>query len=53
MQWHTSRTRAKGDTVKYDSIAEAITDNIAAFLLGWVVGAGLFPMLVEQISQAF
>jgi len=35
------------------SIAEMIQNNIAAFLLGWVVGGGLLPMLVEQISNAF
>jgi len=35
------------------SIAEMIQNNIAAFLLGWVVGGGLLPMLVEQVANAF
>ena len=37
---------------KYGSIVEAVQDNILAFLLGWLVGAGLAPMLVEQITAA-
>jgi hypothetical protein len=36
-----------------ENIIQSVQDNIAAFLLGWIFGAGLFPMLVEQISQAF
>lgn len=45
------RIMVKGDQLaKYSSIAEAVQDNIAAFLLGWLVGAGLFPMMVEQIT---
>lgn len=35
------------------NILTTIQDNIASFLLGWIFGAGLFPMLVEQITQAF
>lgn len=30
------------------SILEIIQNNIAAFLLGWIVGGGLLPMLLEQ-----
>ena len=37
---------------KYASVVEAVQDNILAFLLGWLVGAGLAPMLVEQITAA-
>lgn len=37
---------------KYGSVIEAVQDNILAFLLGWLVGAGLAPMLVEQITAA-
>jgi hypothetical protein len=33
------------------SILEMIQNNLAAFLLGWVFGAGLFPMLLEQITN--
>jgi len=33
------------------SIIEMIQNNLAAFLLGWVFGAGLFPMLWEQITN--
>ena len=48
-----SRIKAKGDQLaKYGSIVEAVQDNILAFLLGWLVGAGLAPMLVEQITAA-
>lgn len=36
-----------------DNILQSIQDNIAAFLIGWIFGAGLFPMLVQQISAAF
>lgn len=36
-----------------ENMLKTIQDNIAAFLLGWIFGAGLFPMLVEQITQAF
>tara|TARA_R100000734_G_C3314364_1_gene105941 strand:+ start:2019 stop:2141 length:123 start_codon:yes stop_codon:yes gene_type:complete len=35
---------------KYSTITEAVQDNILAFLLGWLVGAGLAPMLVDQIA---
>lgn len=35
---------------KYTSVMEAVSDNIAAFLLGWLVGAGLAPVMVEQIA---
>jgi hypothetical protein len=43
----------KGDQLgKYGSVMEAVQDNLLAFLLGWLVGAGLAPMLVEQIAQA-
>jgi hypothetical protein len=35
---------------KYGSILEAVQDNLLAFLLGWLVGAGLAPMLVAEIS---
>jgi hypothetical protein len=35
---------------KYSSVVEAVQDNILAFLLGWLVGAGLAPMLIEQIT---
>jgi hypothetical protein len=42
----------KGDFLKYNSVIEAVQDNILAFLLGWLVGAGLAPMLVEQITSA-
>jgi hypothetical protein len=38
--------------MKYNSVIEAVQDNILAFLLGWLVGAGLAPMLVEQITSA-
>ena len=38
--------------MKYNSVIEAVQDNILAFLLGWLVGAGLAPMLVEQITAA-
>lgn len=37
---------------KYGSVLEAVQDNILAFLLGWLVGQGLAPMLVEQITAA-
>jgi hypothetical protein len=40
-------------TGKYGTVIKAVQDNIAAFLLGWIFGAGLFPMLVEQITNAF
>lgn len=40
------------DLGKYGSVMEAVQDNLLAFLLGWLVGAGLAPMLVEQIAQA-
>ena len=33
-------------------ILEMIQNNIASFLLGWVVGGGLAPMLVQQITSA-
>tara|TARA_A100001388_G_C28664457_1_gene448388 strand:+ start:184 stop:309 length:126 start_codon:yes stop_codon:yes gene_type:complete len=36
--------------MKYNSVLEAVQDNILAFLLGWLVGAGLAPMLVDQIA---
>lgn len=36
-----------------ENMLKMVSDNIAAFLLGWIFGAGLFPMLVEQITQAF
>lgn len=39
--------------MKSADIAEMIQNNIAAFLLGYLVGGGLFPMMVEQISNAF
>ena len=53
MQWHTYRAKVKGDYLaKYSSVVEAVQDNILAFLLGWLVGAGLAPMLVEQITAA-
>ena len=35
---------------KYGSVVEAVQDNILAFLLGWLVGAGLAPVLVAEIS---
>ena len=35
---------------KYNTEMEAVLDNILAFLLGWLVGAGLAPVLVEQIA---
>lgn len=35
---------------KYGSVMEAVQDNLLAFLLGWLVGAGLAPMLVAEIS---
>tara|TARA_Y100000114_G_C11687892_1_gene292031 strand:+ start:383 stop:505 length:123 start_codon:yes stop_codon:yes gene_type:complete len=35
---------------KYSTVMEAVQDNILAFLLGWLVGAGLAPMLVDQIA---
>jgi len=47
-----SKTDPKGDQLKYNSVIEAVQDNILAFLLGWLVGAGLAPMLVEQITSA-
>ena len=54
LPWRECKTKPRGDLMpKYASITEAIQDNILAFLVGWLVGAGLFPMLVEQISQAF
>lgn len=36
--------------MKYSSITEAIQDNILAFVLGWLVGAGLAPMLIDQVA---
>ena len=35
---------------KYSTVMEAVQDNILAFLLGWLVGAGLAPMFVDQIA---
>jgi len=35
------------------SIIEAIQNNWGSFLLGYIIGSGSFPILVEQISQAF
>lgn len=35
---------------KYNTVMEAVQDNLLAFLLGWLVGAGLAPLLVEQIA---
>jgi len=52
MLWLTFRIKAKGDRLKYNSVIEAVQDNILAFLLGWLVGAGLAPMLVDQITSA-
>jgi hypothetical protein len=39
-------------SLKSEAIIQGIQDNIAAFLLGWIFGAGLFPMLMEQITSA-
>ena len=36
-----------------ESMLDVIRNNWGSFLLGWIIGAGLFPMLVEQISAAF
>jgi len=33
------------------SIVDMVKDNIAAFLFGWVVGAGLWPVLWEQLTN--
>jgi hypothetical protein len=35
---------------KYNTVMEAVKDNLLAFLMGWLVGAGLAPLLVEQIA---
>jgi hypothetical protein len=41
----------KGDRMgKYGSVMEAVQDNLLAFLLGWLVGQGLAPLLVAEIS---
>ena len=36
---------------KYATVMEAVQDNILAFFLGWLIGAGVAPMLVEQITE--
>lgn len=36
-----------------ENILEMFQTGGGLFLLGWIFGAGLFPMLVEQLSQAF
>ena len=38
--------------VKYNTIIEAVQDNLLAFVLGWLFGAGVAPMLVESITSA-
>ncbi len=38
--------------MKYDTILEAVQDNILAFLLGWLFGAGVAPTLLESITSA-
>lgn len=51
MHLHMFRESVRGDTLaKYSTVMEAVQDNILAFLLGWLVGAGLAPVLVEQIT---
>lgn len=38
--------------MKYDTILAAVQDNILAFLLGWLFGAGVAPALVASITSA-
>ncbi len=35
-----------------ETVFTMLKDNIAAFLLGWIFGAGLFPVLMEQITSS-
>jgi len=37
--------------MKGSEFLSIVQDNLAAFLLGWVFGAGLFPMLIEQLTN--
>jgi hypothetical protein len=37
---------------KYADYVEMVKDNITAFLIGWIFGMGLFPVLWEQITSA-
>ena len=32
------------------SVLEIIKSNIAAFLLGWIIGGGLMPMLYQSLQ---
>lgn len=38
--------------MKSTDLIEMVQNNIAAFLLGWIFGAGLFPMMMEQLTSA-
>ena len=37
---------------KYADYVEMVKDNITAFLIGWIFGMGLFPVLWEQITAS-
>jgi len=34
-----------------ESIIQMVKDNLAAFLAGWIFGAGLAPTIFEQITS--
>ena len=33
-----------------DGVIMIIKNNIAAFLLGWIIGGGMMPMLYESLQ---
>ena len=38
--------------MKSEQIIEMIRENITSFLIGWIFGMGLFPVLWNQITAA-
>ena len=51
--YNSFATHRKGDRMaQYGDFVEMVKDNITAFLIGWIFGMGLFPVLWEQITAS-